>query len=109
MIYVFLNDYFSSDRGLTVQQATGALVLFGVGGFLGQAFGGWCGQWLYNQDKRLQSALMGLTTILSVAPMLYLLNAEVVGDTLFYVVALFAGLIVSMNGPNVRSVLQVKS
>ena len=39
MIYVFLNDYFSQDRGMSVETATGALVVFGVGGFLGQAIG----------------------------------------------------------------------
>jgi predicted MFS family arabinose efflux permease len=32
MIYVFLNDYFSSDRGMTVEAATGALTCFGIGG-----------------------------------------------------------------------------
>jgi predicted MFS family arabinose efflux permease len=31
MIYVFLNDYFSADRGLSVELATAALVLFGAG------------------------------------------------------------------------------
>ena len=39
MIYVFLNDYFSQDRGMSVEAATAALVLFGVGGFLGQLVG----------------------------------------------------------------------
>ena len=39
MIYVFLNDYFSQDRGMSVETATGALVVFGLGGFLGQAIG----------------------------------------------------------------------
>ena len=39
MIFVFLNDYFSQDRGMSVEAATGALVLFGVGGFIGQAAG----------------------------------------------------------------------
>jgi predicted MFS family arabinose efflux permease len=108
MIYVFLNDYFSADRGLTVERATAALVLFGVGGFIGQAFGGWYGQRLYNYEKRLQCVLMGVSTILSVGPVLYLINAPVVGDGWFYFVSLLAGLIVSINGPNVRSVLQVK-
>ena len=107
MIYVFLNDYFSNDRGMTVQEATAALTMFGVGGLVGQIFGGWAGQKLYNIDQRWQCVFMGLTTMVSVFPMLYLLNTEDVGTTGFYFMALFSGFMVSMNGPNVRAVLQV--
>jgi predicted MFS family arabinose efflux permease len=112
LVYVFLNDYFSSDRGLTVAWATIAVVLFSVGGFLGQAGGGYLGQHLYNRDKRLQCLLMGISTLLAVPPMLYLLNAEIrhtktgPPPALFYMMAFVAGAVVSVNGPNVRSVLQ---
>jgi len=107
MIYVFLNDYFSTDRGMSVQEATAALTLFGIGGLAGMIFGGWAGQKLYNIDKRLQCVFMGMTTLISVLPMLYLLNTENVNTAGFYFMALFAGFMVSMNGPNVRAVLQV--
>ena len=69
--------------------------------------GGSLGQYLYNRDKRLQCLLMGLSTILAVFPLLYLINTNRVGDPFFYAVSFFAGVIVSINGPNVRSVLQV--
>jgi predicted MFS family arabinose efflux permease len=108
MIFVFLNDYFSTDRGMTVRSATAALTAFGLGGLTGQMFGGWVGQKLYNRDPRLQCVLMGGTTMLSVLPMLYLLNTRNVTDTGFYVMAVIAGFMVSMNGPNVRAVLQVR-
>ena len=107
MIYVFLNDYFSEDRGLSIAAATAALTCFGVGGLVGQFVGGWIGQWLYNWDPRYQCVLMGSTTILSVFPMLYLLNTPDAGSWGFYIVSLLAGFLVSMNGPNVRVVLQV--
>lgn len=107
MIYVFLNDYFSEDRGLSVQEATAGLTLFGVGGLVGQVFGGWVGQKLYNIDPRWQCVLMGTTTLLSVLPMLYLLNTEDAGSAGFYFMTLLAGFMVNMNGPNVRAVLQV--
>lgn len=106
MIYVFLNDYFSTDRGLSVEGATAALTCFGVGGLAGQFFGGWAGQRLYNIDPRLQCVLMGVTTLLSVLPMLYLLNTSSLGDPGFYFMSVLAGFMVSMNGPNVRVVLQ---
>ena len=106
MIYVFLNDYFSSERGMTVEMATLSLVLFAMGGFFGQGVGGFLGQYLYNRDKRWPCVLMGCTTIISVLPMFYLLNTSEIGDPLFFIVCIFAGFIIAMNGPNVRSVLQ---
>mmetsp|Transcript_5873 Transcript_5873/g.9687 ORF Transcript_5873/g.9687 Transcript_5873/m.9687 type:complete len:655 (+) Transcript_5873:171-2135(+) len=106
MIYVFLNDYFSHDRGLSISGATAALTSFGLGGLVGQFAGGWLGQRLYNLDPRLQCVMMGSTTIASVLPMLYLLNTSSVGSAAFYLMALFAGFLVNMNAPNIRVVLQ---
>lgn len=108
MIYVFLNDYFSSDRGMSVEAATGVLTCFGVGGLLGQLFGGWLGQRLYNKDPRLQTILMGISTVVSIGPMLYLLNTPTPGDAFFYIIGFLGGFVVNINGPNVRVVLQVK-
>ena len=64
------------------------------------------GQYLYNRDKRLQCLLMGSSTIIAVFPMLYLINTKNVGDAFFYIVSFIAGIVVSINGPNVRTVLQ---
>jgi len=68
MIYVFMNDYLAEDRGLSVQHATLVVVLFGVGGFLGQIVGGVLGQRLYNRNHRYQPLLMGGTTLLVSLP-----------------------------------------
>lgn len=40
MVYTFLNDYLSNERGMSVLGATIALSLFGAGGFVGQLLGG---------------------------------------------------------------------
>ncbi|RYG67916.1 MFS transporter [archaeon] len=106
VIVVFLNDYFSSDRGMSVQAATAVVTTFSLGGLGGQVFGGWLGQRLYNLDARYQCVLMGVSTLLSVLPLLYLLNSSRVGDLGFYFMALLGGFIVNINGPNVRVVLQ---
>lgn len=106
VIVVFLNDYFSSDRGMTVQAATAVVTTFSLGGLCGQVFGGWLGQRLYNLDARYQCVLMGISTLLSVLPLLYLLNSSRVGDLGFYFMSLLGGFIVNINGPNVRVVLQ---
>lgn len=108
MIFVFLNDYFSEERNMSVENATAALTCFGVGGLFGQLFGGWCGQKLYNKDPRFQTLLMGSSTLISTIPMLYLINTPKVGDLGFYFMACFAGFSANINGPNVRVVLQVR-
>ena len=109
MIYTFLNDYFSDARGLSVSQATLTLTIFGVGGLVGQFYGGSWGQRLYNQSPKLQCVLMGGSTILGILPMLYLLNTTDYNPGGFYFMALIAGLLVSITGPNVRAVLQVSN
>lgn len=107
MIIVFLNDFLSNDKGMSVEAATAVLTCFGIGGLFGQFFGGWFGQRLYNRDPRWQCVFMGTSTMLSVPPILYILNAEIVGDAGFYFMAILGGFLVNMNGPNVRVVLQV--
>lgn len=109
MVSVFLNDYFSENRGMTVQGATAVMTSFSIGGLFGQLFGGWLGQRLYNRDPRYQCLMMGISTMLSVLPVLYLINAPQVGDLGFFFMATIGGFIVNMNGPNVRVVLQVAS
>jgi hypothetical protein len=107
MIYVFLNNYLSEDRGLSIRDATLGLTSIGIGGMLGQFTGGWFGQMLYNINPRLQCLLMGASTIVSVFPMLYLLNTTNLNSLSFYVMAVFAGFTININGPKVRVVLQV--
>lgn len=106
MIFVFLNDYLSSDRGMSVQGATAALTTFGLGGLVGQIFGGWFGQRLYNRYPPYQCIFMGLSTILAILPALYVLNAKTVGDLGFFFMTALFGFMINMNGPNVRAVLQ---
>jgi predicted MFS family arabinose efflux permease len=73
---------------------------------VGQIFGGWFGQKLYNRYPPYQCIFMGLSTILAILPAVYVLNTKTVGDLgFFFMIALF-GIIINMNGPNVRAVLQ---
>jgi predicted MFS family arabinose efflux permease len=109
MIYTFLNDYFSEDRGMSVEKATVGLSIFGVGGLVGMIAGGWLGQRLYSRNKRSQPILMGSSTLIAIIPMLYLINGDLNSDAIFYTMAAVAGFFANINGPNVRSVLQVSA
>ena len=49
---------------------------------------------------------MWISTLLSIPPMLFLLDTTRAGSTLFYMMAFLEGFLVSITGPNVRSILQ---
>ena len=83
-----------------------------LGGIFGQLAGGWAGQRLYNREPRLQCVLMGLSTLSAVPLMIFLLTVQNAGkaeggSTLFSCVAFLTGMLIFINGPNVRVVLQV--
>ena len=123
IITVFMSDYLSTDRGLSIRQATFVFTLFGVGGLCGQISGGWLGQTLYNRDKRLQCLFMGVCTLAAILPMLSIITTDFVQyegtttdadgnktsvylPTSFLLSVVFTGFVAAMPGPNVRSVLQ---
>ena len=67
--------------------------------------GGWYGQILYNRKKELVTALMFGSTSLGAFPLIYCVNGNT-NSFFFYFMMTLGGFLVSMNGPNVRSVLQ---
>eukprot|EP00937_MAST-01D_sp_MAST-1D-sp2_P002539 g2539.t1 len=105
VVNVYLNDYMAQQRGLTVPQATSLLVLFGLGSVIGGLVGGAWGQCLYNRDKRFQPLLMGLSTGLGAAPLVWLINAPAQTMALYAPCFFLTGLVVSITGANVRAVL----
>ena len=76
IITVFMSDYLSTDRGLSIKQATYVFSAFGIGGAMGQILGGYIGQLLYNKDKRLQCLFMGAGTLAAIVPMLSILQTD---------------------------------
>jgi predicted MFS family arabinose efflux permease len=76
VILVFLNDYLSQDKGLTVKQATFIVLLFGIGAAVGGLVGGVSGQRVYNRDTRLLPIFIGLCQIVAVFPMCYMINMD---------------------------------
>ena len=107
MIIVFLNDYFSSEGGLSVEAATGLMTLFSIGGGVGQVVGGVVGQHLSDRDPRLQCLLMSSSTLLGMLPLLHLVRFIHSDPNNHYHWAFLAGVLVTMTGPNVRAILQV--
>ena len=110
MVYVYMNDYLSHNQHLTVLHATYCMTLFGIGSVIGQCVGGFIGQYLYNRGwKAGQCWFMGLSCISGVVPVMAVIYYSAYELTLtgYYILLFTAGLVVSLTGPNVRSILQV--
>lgn len=108
IVNVFLADFLSENRGMTVELATVVLLVFGFGNFLGLLFGGFLGSHLYARDKRLPSLLAGLSALFGTVPFWFLLNAVHDSTSIFvtYPVALVSGFSTGITGPIVKATLQ---
>lgn len=109
VLFAYLNDFLSQEKGLPVEQATLLVSLFGVGSAVGGIGGGLVGQCTYRRNKRLLPVVMAASTGLGVFPMLVLVNSTFVSTAyvvLFVIPCTFlAGVLANINGTNVRPLL----
>lgn len=106
MILIYLNDYLTRDKGLTIAEATSIIATFGIGAAVGSIGGGFLGQIVYRWKKSYLPVLMGTCTVLGTVPMYFLINAE--GPQHHHRLlwhSLIAGALVNVTGSNVRAVL----
>jgi translation initiation factor 4G len=74
IIFVFLNDYLSQERGFSVPDATYLVAVFGVGCAVGGILGGYWGQIFNSLNRSYLPLFMSGTTFLGIFPFLGLLN-----------------------------------
>ncbi|KAL7541631.1 hypothetical protein ACHAXR_011083 [Thalassiosira sp. AJA248-18] len=74
VMFVFLNDFLSQEKGLTVVDATFIVAVFGFGCAVGGILGGYLGSLASRADRRYLPLFMALTTLLGIAPFLALLD-----------------------------------
>lgn len=74
MMFVFLNDFLSQEKGLTVSDATFVVAVFGFGCAAGGIFGGYLGGLANRTNRSYLPLFMALTTYLGIMPFLALLN-----------------------------------
>eukprot|EP00808_Paulinella_micropora_P014793 g27029.t1 len=111
IVGVFLNDYLSQNKGLSIIQATTVLTALSVGAWVGAVVGGMIGQALYNYSKRLQPILVGTAVLLASIPLLYLINAAPAKGhpgRMFslYFASSCIGFFAAHGGSNLRAVMQ---
>ncbi|CAM9778721.1 unnamed protein product [Ascophyllum nodosum] len=105
VIWVYLNDFLHEERGLTIDQASLIVTLFGVGASAGQLLGAKIGQLAYNRHSTLQPLFMGATTIGGILPCMVLIQYDGHKFLWFGFFSVMSGMLVSATGPNIRSVL----
>eukprot|EP00798_Chlamydomonas_sp_ICE-L_P021214 gene21214-28123_t len=107
MVLVYFNDYLSANKGFSIPMATLVIMLFGIGGAIGVIGGGYLGQWLYNRKKEWMAWLAGVTVIIAIGPMLFLVNMDLQSTSIVFTgfMAIVAGALASVAGPNLRAIL----
>eukprot|EP00668_Euglena_longa_P042307 GGOE01055903.1.p1 GENE.GGOE01055903.1~~GGOE01055903.1.p1 ORF type:complete len:535 (-),score=165.26 GGOE01055903.1:132-1736(-) len=106
VVYAYFNDFLAQEKGMSVQAATQLMVVFGAAVGAGSVLGGLLGQRIYNRWKAGMPLLMGASTIVGIFPTLFLINYTFRADQmlLLHLLAVVAGLLVSITGGNIRTV-----
>jgi translation initiation factor 4G len=76
IIFVFLNDYLSQERGFSVPDATYLVAVFGAGCAVGGILGGYWGQQISDWNRSYLPVFMAATTFLGIFPFVGLLNGH---------------------------------
>ncbi|HOE20502.1 MAG TPA: MFS transporter [Spirochaetota bacterium] len=111
VFFIFLNDFYSQDKGYSVQIATLIVMTVGAAAILGGFIGGFIGNWLYNIKPKYLPMLCGISTLIGIIPMALLLNytPQVIipepDPTLPLIYGFITGFMVTITGPNVRAIL----
>mgnify|MGYP006132704013 CR=1 FL=1 len=111
MLNAYFVDYLHVQKGLSVEEGTLAVTLFGIGAVVGTICGGIYGQKVYNRadggGKKSVAVLMGTTTALGSLPLLFAINVNSYGpgEVYLYLVCLLGGILCAITPPNVRAVL----
>jgi len=111
VFFIFLNDFYSQDKGFSVEAATLIVMVIGAAAIFGGFFGGLIGNRLYNQNPKYLPLLCGISTLVGIIPMAFLLNyppqfgVENPSTVLPMIIGFITGFTISITGPNVRAML----
>ena len=111
VFFIFLNDFYSQDKGFSVQTATLIVMAAGAAAILGTFVGGLWGNKAYNRHPRYLPILCGTTTLLGIIPTLILVNYPSQIGVAHpnpwppTIIGVFMGFIAAITGPNVKVML----
>ncbi|KAL3935031.1 MAG: hypothetical protein SGBAC_009367 [Bacillariaceae sp.] len=112
IIFVFLNDFLSQEKGFSVPDATMLVMLFGVGCAIGGIAGGYIGQVCLRYNRKFLPWFMAGTTAFGILPFVGLLETNFDNDKpysentsvgyLAMTYAILCGTVASLPSVNVR-------
>lgn len=110
VFFIFLNDFYSQDKGFSVQTATLIVMTVGGAAIIGAFIGGLIGNKLYNIKPKYLPMLCGTSTLIGIIPMALLLNytpqtTSSPDPTWPLIFGFVTGFTVTITGPNVRAML----
>ncbi len=111
VFFIFLNDFYSQDKGFSIEAATLIVMVIGAAAIFGGFFGGLIGNRLYNRSPKYLPLLCGISTLIGIIPMAFLLNypaqfgVENPSTVLPMIIGFVTGFTISITGPNVRAML----
>lgn len=111
VFFIFLNDFYSQDKGYSIQMATLIVMTVGAAAIIGAFVGGLIGNKLYNIKPKYLPMLCGASTLIGIIPMALLLNYNpqiIVPEpdpTWPLIFGFITGFTVTITGPNVRAIL----
>ncbi len=111
VFFIYLNDFYSQDKGFSVEAATLIVMVIGGAAILGAFIGGLLGNKVYNIRAKYLPLLCGVSTLAGIIPMALLLNypgsAGAADQNVAVPLALgfVTGFLISITGPNVKAML----
>jgi predicted MFS family arabinose efflux permease len=105
-IPLFIVKFLNENKDLSIEAATTAFLLFGVGVTVGTILGGLAGGRLFKKNPALLPQFCAATTVLGAGLVIYMFTALPRGEILLTLLLGFsAAFFVSMTGPNMRTML----
>jgi MFS family permease len=111
VFFIYLNDYYAQEKGFSVEGATLIVMAIGAGAILGSFFGGLIGNKLYNKKASYQPLFCGISVLVGILPMAYVLNyPSQIGTAqpaylMPVIVGFIAGIIITFTSPNMNAIL----
>jgi predicted MFS family arabinose efflux permease len=105
-IPLFIVKFLNENKNLSVEAATTAFLLFGIGNIAGTILGGLAGGWILKRRALNLPRFCAVTTVIGTAVVFYLFLGLPRGDIILTLILGFiASFFVSMTGPNMRTML----
>ncbi|CAM9128693.1 unnamed protein product [Phaeothamnion confervicola] len=107
IMFAFLGDFLTQEKGLSAQSATLLVVTFGTGAAAGGVGGGMAGAAAYRLAKPLLPLLCGAASAAAAMPMLAVLHLDyaITSSALLHACAFAAGALSSVSAAPVRAML----